>query len=153
MKVSPELKSQLFSNQLVAHILSELGMTSWEYVCKSEYELITEAQEDGIWVCQEDVVISYTILNDFHRSFAQAQGEIMDVEKTHMGWLVESVSQPNKKHFVRYSRANSCWVCTCMRYRCWKNRLPCELPPFWEVINHKPYCRHIAAAYSSLKVQ
>lgn len=150
MHVSPQLKSQLFSNQLMAYILRALGLTNWEYIC-NQYNLVTEAQEDGIWICQEDVIISYCILNDFHRSLASGYGEALAVEKTYMGWLVESVSQPNKKHFVRYSRENDCWICTCMRYRCWKNRLPQELPPYWKVINHKPYCKHIAAAYSSSK--
>jgi hypothetical protein len=146
MNVSPQLKSQLFTNNAVAHILYSFGRTDWEYQCRNAYELTTEARDNGIWVKEDNVIISYRVLNDFICNHCIAIGDYLNIEKTRGGWLVESVSQPGTNHLVKLSMRGA-WICTCMRYRCWKNRLPSELPPFWEVINHQPYCHHISAAY------
>lgn len=147
MRVSSQLQSQLFSKYVVAEILYKLDRTSWMKKYNA-HDLTIQAWATGIWVKQAGTFISYKDLNNYLREVAGAIGEMLPVEPVSTGWLVSSQQDFSKKYFVTCSKSAG-WECDCMKYRCWRNRIPKELPQFWQVIGGRPYCHHIAAAYSA----
>ncbi len=146
MQVSSQLQSQLFSKYVVAEVLFKLDRTSWMKKYNA-HDLTVEAWATGIWVKQAGTFVSYKDLNKYLREIALAVGEMLPVERISTGWLVSSQQDFSKKYFVSFSKSAG-WQCDCMKYRCWRNRLRTELPQFWRVIGERPYCHHIAAAYS-----
>jgi hypothetical protein len=144
MQVSSQLQSQLFPKYTVAAVLKQLGRTNWENKY-SEHNLTVEAWAVGIWVKEAGTIISYRELNKYTR-FASAEiASQLPVEKVKGGWWVQS-RQCSDKYFVTASKTTG-WSCSCMKFRCWRNRMPNELPMFWKVIDGHPYCHHIVAAY------
>jgi hypothetical protein len=147
MKVSKELKSQVFNNYVVAELLIRLGRTKWMEKYNT-HDLHCEAWAVGIWVKQAGTIISYKYLAEFWRETATAIGEFLAAQKLDFGWVVKSKSS-NDRYFVYYSKG---WNCNCMKFRCWKNRISSEMPQFYKAINEKIFCHHIAAAYLSISI-
>ncbi|MBH8564467.1 hypothetical protein I8748_20155 [Nostoc sp. CENA67] len=143
MKVSRQLQSQVFSNQLIAELLIRLGRTKWmeKY---NVHDLHCEAWAVGIWVKQAGI-ISYKDLANFWRETAAAIGEFLPAEKLDFGWLVKSMKS-DKRYFVHFSRFTG-WFCNCMKFKCWHNRISEEMPQFYKALNSKIFCHHVAAAY------
>jgi hypothetical protein len=146
MQVSSQLQSQVFSKYVIGEILFNLGRTNWTKKY-NVHDLTIEAWAVGIWVKEARTIISYKVLNDYLRETSIAIGNFLSVERVSSGWLVSSQQDFSKKYFVYFSKSSG-WSCNCMKFRCWRNRIPSEMPQFWQTINQKPYCHHIAAAYS-----
>lgn len=130
---------------MVADILTKLGRNNWIYKYNT-HDFKFEFWSTGVWVKQAGTIISYVYIANYWRELAAMQAEQLPLHKTTHGWLVRSRQDVNKKYYVNWTNKYG-WVCDCMRYRCWKNRIPNELPQFYKALGNKVFCHHIAAAY------
>ncbi|WP_414623787.1 hypothetical protein [Calothrix sp. CCY 0018] len=145
MKVSSALQSQVLSRYVLKDILFQLGRINWEYkynIHDLEYEFWTT----GVWVKQAGTIISYDAIAEYWREAAISQTEQLPVEKVRGGWLVSSIQDHSKNYFVYFNQGKG-WQCECMKHRCWRNRIPNELPQLYKALNNKIFCHHTAAAY------
>ena len=145
MKVSSALQSQILTKYIVADILIQLGRDNWLYKYNT-HDLEFEFWTTGVWVKQAGTIISYAAIADYWRELAAMQAEQLPLHKTTHGWLVRSRQEADKKYYVNWTKKYG-WVCECMRYRCWKNRIPNELPQLYKALGNKVFCHHVAAAY------
>lgn len=149
MKVSRQLQSQVFSNQLIAELLIRLNRTKWMEKYNT-HDLHCEAWTVGIWVREAGTIISYKDLANFLREIAAAIGEFLPVQKTDYGWFVKSMRNSDR-YKVTFSKTNG-WSCSCMKFRCWKNRISEEMPQFYKALGEKIFCHHVAAAYQEMQM-
>ncbi len=147
MQVSSELTSQTMSKYVMQNVLKNINRHKWEKNC-SVHDLTVEPWGTGVWIKQAGLV-SYKSLAEILRQEAQMKAEQLPVEKVAGGFLVKS-HQCSDRYYVSY-RKNSGWQCECMRYRCWRNRMPKELPQLLDALNGKVFCHHIIAAYKTLR--
>lgn len=145
MKVSSALQSQILSRYMLGEILLKLGRDNWYYTY-NVWDLTFEFWTTGVWVKEAGTIISYKDIAAYWREAAAVQAEQLPVEKASVGWLVRSRQDADKKYFV-YKHNSRGWECDCMRHRCWRNRIPKELPQLHKALNHKTFCHHIVAAY------
>lgn len=147
MQVSSELQSQIFNKWLIADLLYKLDRLAWTKN-HSRHELIIIPWATGLWVKQAGL-ISYYTLAEALRFEAEAKAYYLSVRKYRKGYLVSSQTDKNKNYFVDCVKGK--WQCNCMRYRCWNNRMPKELPQLYKALDKKIFCHHIVAAYNYIK--
>lgn len=145
MKISTALQSQILSPYVLGEILLELGCTKWfhEY---NVYQLTYEFWTTGVWVKEAGTIISYKAIAEYWKKAAINQTEQLPVEKVRGGWLVSSIQDFTKSYFVYFNQGKG-WQCECMKHRCWRNRIPKELPQLYKALNNKIFCHHVVAAY------
>lgn len=147
MQVSSELQSQIFNKWLIADLLYKSDRLAWTKN-HSRHELIIIPWATGLWVKQAGLV-SYHALAEVLRYEAEAKAYNLSVRKYREGYLVSSQQDANKNYFVDCIKGK--WQCNCMRYRCWNNRMPKELPQLYKALDKKIFCHHIVAAYNYIK--
>lgn len=146
MQVSSELRSQIFSKYLVAHLLYRMERFVWadNY---SRHELIIEPWANGLWIKQAGLV-SYKDLAAILREEAENKAHGLTVERVRIGYLVSSMQDADKNYLVQFNKTSG-WRCNCMRFRCWHNRMSEELPQLYKALDNKVFCHHIVAAYNN----
>lgn len=147
MKTSSELMSQTMSKYVLSWLLSQMGRNNWTKNY-NQHDLIIEAWANGVWVKQAGLV-SYRDLAEALKFESEAKAYNLSVEKVNNGFLVSSFQGGDRKYFV--SLKNKKWICNCMRYGCWNNRMEKELPQLYKALNNKIFCHHIVAAYEHQK--
>ncbi|NJN13824.1 MAG: hypothetical protein HC815_40490 [Richelia sp. RM1_1_1] len=145
MKVSSALQSQILSKYVLREILFRLGRINWEYKY-NVHDLTYEFWSTGVWVKEAGTIISYKAIAKYWREAAVNQTEQLPVDKVQGGYLVSSIQDFSKKYFVYFNKVRG-WQCECMKHRCWRNRIPSELPQLYKALNHKIFCHHTVAAY------
>ncbi|MEA5595680.1 hypothetical protein [Rivularia sp. UHCC 0363] len=145
MKVSSALQSQVLSRYVLREILFKLGRTNWEYKY-NVHDLTYEFWTTGVWVKEAGTIISYRAIAEYWREAAINQTEQLPVTKVQGGWLVSSIQNFSKQYFVYFNNGKG-WTCDCMKHRCWRNRIPKELPQLYKALGYKIFCHHVAAAY------
>ncbi len=143
MQVSSQLTSQTMSKYVMQCVLKNINRCKWEKEY-SVHDLTVEPWATGVWIKQAGLV-SYKSLAEILRQEAQMKAEQLPVEKVAGGFLVKS-HQGSDSYLVSYHKKSG-WKCECMRYRCWNNRMPKELPQLLDALKGKVFCHHIIAAY------
>jgi len=146
MKVSKELASQHFNKHDIADILYSLGRTNWAYQC-NRHQLEYEPWATGIWIKQAGI-ISYRELAAYIREATEFKSCGLNVKRqSQQVFLVEGRRQP----WYTVVQKNGRYSCSCMLYRCRRNRLEKELPQLFKALNQKIFCHHTVAAYYSTR--
>jgi hypothetical protein len=144
MKVSSELMSQTMHKYAIAWMLESTDKLKWQEKY-NRHDFIIEAWANGIWVKQVGI-ISYHDLAEYIKFESQFKAYQLPVEKVgKKSFLVGSYQGGKNKYFVFVKDKK--WVCNCMRYRCFNNRIEKELPQLYKILNGKIFCHHIVAAY------
>lgn len=138
-QISSELKSQTMSKNVIKTVLHFLERTKWEDNY-NVHDLHIEAWDTGVWI-KEAGIISYKDLATILVNEARAKAHQLPVQKRGENLFLVGSFQDNKLKYCVVKRDGS-YVCNCMKYKCWKNRMQKECPKLYKALEEDIFCHH-----------